>query len=118
ARLDAPTSAGAALEMARLDRRAISLAETLTNEKEGMTTCLLGLFRHPRGETAEYLVQMMGPGVPIPAASHWLSGLWYGVTPKRRIIDNVRGYMDALAAEARQPFARSGPPPPIPTDPV
>jgi hypothetical protein len=116
-RLDGPTAAAAAREMARLDQRATPLAETLTNEKEGMTASLLQLFSSTdsRAQIASLSGGTMGSA---PTFSQAMVGLRFSLTPKRRIMDNVRGYMDAMIADARRPGSPATAPRSVPADPI
>jgi hypothetical protein len=101
--LDGPTAAAAAREMARLDARVPSVAETLANEKEATTVDLLEMFRQP--DTRRQLLAPYGDSLPPFFA------LRLSFTPKRQMLDNIRGYMDAVIAGSRRPYyARPAPP--------
>jgi hypothetical protein len=115
-RLDAPSAAAAAREMARLDARATPLADTLTDEKEGMTASLLQTFRQQGGMPLAGLFSSGTGSAPSP--SQVLNGLRFSFTPKRQILDNVRRYMDAVIANARRPYYQTAPPPTVPNDPI
>jgi hypothetical protein len=115
-RLDAPTAAAAAREMERLDRQAPTLAGTLRAEKEYVTVSLLQTFQQEApGQVAANLA---GGGGAAPSGSQLLLGLRYSLTPKKRILENIRGHMDALIADAGRSYYRQKPLPPIPGDPV
>jgi hypothetical protein len=115
-RLDEPTAAAAAREMSRLEAQAPSLADALTNEKESMTAIALEMFGQPGGWRQYAGMFSSSTGAPS-AAEMWLA-LRFSFTPKRRMLDNVRGYMDTLAADARRPYYLRTPPPPLPGDPL
>jgi hypothetical protein len=115
-RLDAPTAASMARELARLDRRAPTLAETLAGEKEYITTALLQTFRQSQGPGQ--VAALFSGGGGAQTGSQVLEGLRYTFTPKQRILDNIRGAMDAQIANARRPYYQQLPPPPTPSDPL
>jgi hypothetical protein len=115
-RLDAPAAAAAAREMARLDAHTPSLAESLTNEKEGMTASLMQIFRQQGGAQLAGLFSSGAGSAPSP--SQYLAGLRFSFTPKRRILNNVRRYMDAVIANARKPYYQNAPSPTVPNDPI
>lgn len=114
--LDGPTALAAAREMARLDALAPSLADTLSNEKEGMTASLLQMFGQP-GAWRQF-GGLSGGSSGAPSADEIWLALRFTFTPKRRMLDNIRGYMDALIAAARRPYYARAAPPPIPGDPL
>lgn len=116
-RLDGPTAAAAARAMVRLDARAPTAADTLTWEKEFGTISILQVLRQTRSRLQIASMAGSSPGRP-PSASEVLTGLRFLFTPKRRMVDNYRAYMDAMIASARRPTYAAGPPPPVPNDPL
>jgi hypothetical protein len=56
------------------------------------------------------------PSAPS-AAEIWLA-LRFSFTPKRQMLDNIRGYMDALIADSHRPYYARVAPPPLPSDPL
>jgi hypothetical protein len=117
-RLGGPTAAAAAREMARLDAQAPSLADTLSNEKEGMTASLLQMLRQPGGWRQMFAGMFTSGSSGAPSADEIWLALRFTFTPKRRMLDNVRGYMDALSAGSRRPYYAPAVMPPIPGDPL
>jgi hypothetical protein len=99
--------------MASLDAHAPSAADMLINEKEAGTTSIVAMLRQSRD-----LRQFTGTSGGPPTAAEIWEGLRFSLTPKKRMIDNYRSYMDALAAGARRPYYAQGPAPPVPSDPL
>ena len=99
--LDGPTAAAAAREMARLDARVPSVAETLANEKEATTVDLLEMLRQP--DVRRQLLAPYGDSLPR------FFVLRLSFTPKRQMLDNIRSYMDAMIARSRVLSASSTP---------
>src|SRR5207302_464390 len=104
--LDGATAATAVREMARIDANASGAAETLADAKATTTASLLEFFRDP-GVRRHLDDENSGS----------LIGLLINLTPKRLMLDNIRGYMDALAVSSRRPYYAQAEPP-IPNDPL
>ena len=103
--------------MARLDARAPGLAETLTDEKEGMTASMLQTLSQSNGW--QQLSGMANGGSSgTPSGPEMALALKYAFYPKRVMLDNIRGYMDAMIVQSRKPYFAQGPPPPLPGDPL
>jgi hypothetical protein len=116
-RLDGPTAAAAAREMALLDAHAPGLAEALTNEKDTMTANLLQTLGQARG-WQQFTGMAYTGSSGAPTGADMLLALRFSFYPKRVMFDHIRGYMDALAADARRPYYARTAPPPLPTDPL
>jgi hypothetical protein len=112
--LDAEHAALAARRVLSAGEKMTVLSEVLRNEKWFTQAYLLEWFRHPEklvedtseetsDESGERAAQMMLKGALIV----------YG---KRRIIENVADYYDALIADADVRYARRSQPPRIPSD--
>lgn len=122
-RLDAGTAARVAREMERLERSASGLPDTLTVEKEGTTQALAALLRQ-RGSPWSALATLTGgaPGA-APGGTGIQPGqfgimLRYVLTPKGRVIEDYRSYMDRVIGGARQPYYNAGATPSPPGDPL
>jgi hypothetical protein len=116
-RLDGPTAAAAAREMARLDASATGLAETLTNEKDAMTASLLQVLGQTHG-WQQLIGTSSGGSSGGPSGPEMMRAVQFTFYPKRVMLDHIRGYMDALAANARKPYHAPSAPPPVPDDPL
>jgi hypothetical protein len=114
-RLDGATAAAAVQEMLRLEKQAPSLAETLTGERDWLTAAMLDLIRHPE-KASQWTDPNAGPSEDPVEPEHVALFLW--LVPKKWIIDNQRGYLDALIASSRQPYYTQQTPPPMPGDPL
>jgi hypothetical protein len=117
-RLDGPSAIAAARELRRLDAQAPSYADTLADEKESMTAMTLQTFAQPGGwrQFTAGMFNSGSSGVPS-AADIWLA-LRFSFTPKRQMLDNIRGYMDAMIADSQRPYYVRRAPPPLPGDPL
>jgi hypothetical protein len=111
--LDARSATAAARQMAKLDAQAASAADTLLSEKEAYTAEIAQVLRN-----SSALRQFTGSVDGPPMAAQSLEGgVRFALTPKKRMIDDYRVYMDALAANARRPYYAQLPAP-LPTDPI
>jgi hypothetical protein len=117
-RLDAPSAMAAAGEMRRLDAQAPSYADTIANEKESMTAMTLQMFGQPGGWRQFTAGIFHGGSSGAPSAAEIWLALRFSFTPKRQMLDNVRGYMDAMIADAQRPYYARRAPPPLPGDPL
>jgi hypothetical protein len=115
-RVDGPTAALAAREMDWLNQKATGLAETLAVEKDTATEILADMFRRPGG-TRQLLDPEPGKAEDLSSDVRTAAGVWLSLAPKRRILDNLRGYLDELIALCRQPSYARAAPPPLPRDP-
>jgi hypothetical protein len=114
ARLDGRTAAAAAREMLQLKARTPSLADTLTWEKNTLSSSLVDAFRHP--EKMGQMVSSQGGGSMEQPTDPQAVRIMFWLMPKRQMIDNQREYLDKLIASSRQPYYTQLTPPPMPGD--
>jgi hypothetical protein len=114
--MDAATAQATARAMLRLEQQAPGAADVLQAEKESGTESMVQTFRQGINWR-----QFSPPG-GVSGASEAVQGVFYliklGFTPKKRLLDNYRSYMDALIANARKPFYAASTLPPPPSDPL
>jgi hypothetical protein len=115
-RMDGPTAAATAREMLRLETNTPSLADTLTWEKDALTTSMTRAFFQRPKQQPPAVPKSEGASSPTPAA---LSNGWgLRLLPKKWIMDNMRGYLDRLITATRRASYTGFTPPPLPPDPL
>lgn len=121
--LSASEARAAARRLEAIRALHVPYADTLVEEKWGMQASLADEFR--KKSTAQVVRDMTDGsawGAPAGGVQNWLRTARLQarllLTSKRRILKNNAAYMDALVARARQPYARRGPLPPLPNDPI
>jgi len=108
-RLDA-RSAGDALErMRKLDAHALTFSQVLTGQRDEYLALVPALLKSP---TAEQLGRSIGYGPDLRMSATYL------LTPKRKVVEDLRRYMDASIQRSRAPFVSAGPQPQVPDDPL
>ncbi len=122
--LSASEARAAARRLEAIRTLHVPYADTLAEEKWGMQASLSDEFR--KKSTAQVVREQTG-GFGANAAGgggmrEWLQTARLQarllLTSKRRILQDNAAYMDALIARARRPYARRGPLPPMPNDPI
>jgi len=121
--LSAGEARAAARRLEAIRARHVPYADVLTEEKWGMQVGLADEFR--KKSTAQVVRDLsggFGGNAGAGGMREWLQTVGLQtrtlLTSKRRILQDNAAHMDALIADARQPYARRGPVPPRPGDPV
>jgi hypothetical protein len=116
AHLNAAQSRAAAQRLQTIMDRHFPYADTMQEEKwmgqAGLKEMLRGVTMRNVLSNANGLT-----GSDMPAAQRY-SMAFYMLYGKKRILQNYTEHMDAVTAQARQPFAAKLPPLPIPSDPI
>jgi len=117
-RLDGPTAAAAAREVARLARARSTCADVLEMEKEAGTASIVDLLR-TSPSWAQINAALGGGAAGTPGTlQDWPASLQYSFTPKRQMIEDYRAYLDASIAAARKPYYVPAASVPEPSDPL
>lgn len=110
--LNAPQTQAAIDRLETILAHPVSYADTLQEEKWAGQAHLLAMFGDKRYVAAR---SPAAPGTPGAGALESLSYLFHS---KQRILSEYTNYMDAIIAQARQPYAAKLPLPPLPRDPL
>lgn len=112
---DADSAMRAARELWQLDAEAPGYADVLVGERDSGIFQLAELCRAANLKEA---AQSLTSSTSKPTAADLGMMLQFAITPKRKVLENYRRYMEAEIARARKPYHLRGAAIPTPSDPI
>jgi hypothetical protein len=113
--LDGPTAAAAAHQMGLLERDLPPFTDTMIAERELVTASTIDMFQHPE-KFRQLADSGSGGSTQAGSGGGWFTRLFIGLVPKRRVLEKLRGGIDAMIADSRKPYDPKAKPPPLPSD--
>ncbi|MCW3054956.1 MAG: hypothetical protein JWN14_4126 [Chthonomonadales bacterium] len=116
-RLDTAHSRAATARLVAIIDGHISYADVLQEEKWSWQSNYLEMYgdKKRRNALGKSIIAAQGGENPI---RDFVESLSFLIHPKSQVIAGFTTYMDAITAQARQPYAAKMPPPPLPSDPL
>jgi hypothetical protein len=116
--LNAAQARAAARRLEEIVNRSVPFADTLQEEKWMAQAGLLEMFQKANWLTTmnSFLEEARNGDEPDSLPKWRLMPILFLRDSKRKIMDNYTRYMDAVIADARQPYAAHPTPPPLPGD--
>ncbi len=114
--LDAPPARQTISRLERLGATRTPYTSTLTEEKYAMQAGLGQLFRSASNPFD--LARQFGTTSDTDGQADWKQALQIAMTSKRTAMTNITAYMDALIAQAKEPYRRDRPEVPLPPDAI